>query len=242
VIAFTSDTTTLDPTPDTFACAPGTIVCTRVFVHRVAAGATTRVPLRDPTTGLESYTPLRPPAFLVRHPALSADGRTLAVIMYAAAAESTQAPRPGVAVFSSASGGTRGLEFRSGTYSGAAVTPDLIPFVRISGNGRSVAYCPRVSLNETYHVRVIDPVTGSATSIASRDPRRLFRDAATASPIARSSKQGRTPQASTGATWRKAPTTASSRPRSTSSTRMTSRRPSWRVSSARTALRRRVGS
>jgi hypothetical protein len=174
VIAFTSDTTTLDPTPDTFACAPGTIVCTRVFVHRVATGATTRVPLRDPTTGLESYTPLRPPAFLVRHPALSADGRTLAVIMYAAAAESTQAPRPGVAVFSSASGGTRGLEFRSGTYSGAAVTPDLIPFVRISGNGRSVAYCPRVSLNETYHVRVIDPVTGSATSIASRDPGGYF--------------------------------------------------------------------
>jgi hypothetical protein len=159
VVAFTSDSTTLDPTPDTLPCTPGVLTCTRVFLHAPATGATTRAPVTDPF-GAGASIPT-PRTFRVRRPALSADGRTLAVAMLMAASDYAAA---GVAVFSSAVGSTRKLNFVSDP---ADWTPEPdLPFVLLSGNGRTVASCRRRV--GTYLLDVSDAATGLSTVVGRR--------------------------------------------------------------------------
>jgi len=78
-VAFLSDATTLDATPDPLPCDAAALACTRAFVHAVATATTTRLGL---TVSLPGVSGIDAQHHHVREAVLAGNGLSVAVLVY----------------------------------------------------------------------------------------------------------------------------------------------------------------
>ena len=153
-VAFLSDATTLDATPDPMPCDPAVLACTRVFVRTVPSGTTTRLGFAITISGLSN---LVDEAYRVSTAVVSADGLSATALVYGRVSSGgTQYSVEDFASYSFAPGAP--VVALVPTFA-SPVRPPLVSSLAADATGRILAYCAEGAVPPPFILRVFDRQT-----------------------------------------------------------------------------------